>query len=179
MRDSSVITMPDVPAALRPFFDRLSPAMHALLRIAAALLFMQHGVQKIFGWLGGMGAPGQTAELVSLMGVAGMLELFGGFMILIGLLTRPVALVLAGQMIAAYVIAHMPQGGLPVENRGELALLYAAVFAFLLGKGAGPLSMDRLIGRSRARHQLPATHAWPERERRVSATPRRSDDVAA
>lgn len=120
----------------------LAGPTHALLRIGAGLLFMQHGAQKLFGVLGGMGAPGQKAELVSLMGLAGILEFFGGLLIVIGLATRPVAVLLFIQMLWAYVQVHMPQGGLPIQNQGELALLYALVWAFLAGNGAGPASVD-------------------------------------
>jgi len=120
------------------------PASHAALRIGAGLMFMQHGAQKLFGWLGGFGGqPGATAELFSQMWVAGVLEFYGGLLIVIGLLTRPVGLLLALQMIAAHFIAHQPQGGFPIQNRGELALLFALVFVFLFGNGSGPLSVDR------------------------------------
>ena len=128
---------------------RLGGAMHALLRIGAGLLFMQHGAQKLFGVLGGMGAPGQRAELVSQMGLAGVLEFFGGLLIVIGLATRPVAALLFLQMLAAYFIAHMPQGGLPIQNGGELALLYALIWAYFAGNGAGPFSVDDAIARRR------------------------------
>src|SRR5690625_2950509 len=86
---------------------------HAILRIGAGLLFMQHGAQKLFGWFGGMGPEGGTATLFSLMGLAGVLEFFGGLLIVVGLLTRPVAVVLALEMIAAYFMAHVPLGGFP------------------------------------------------------------------
>lgn len=125
----------------------LAGPTHALLRIGAGLLFMQHGAQKLFGVLGGMGAPGQKAELVSLMGLAGILEFFGGLLIVIGLMTRPVAVLLFIQMIWAYVQVHLPQGGLPIQNHGELALLYALVWAFLAGNGAGPASVDASLAR--------------------------------
>ncbi|MFB3819339.1 MAG: DoxX family protein [Candidatus Methylomirabilales bacterium] len=122
----------------------LAPATHAVLRIGAAALFTQHGAQKLFGWLGGLGGtPGETAPLVSLMGLAGTLEFFGGLLVLLGLLTRAVALILAAEMGVAYAIAHLPRGGWPIENQGELALLYAAVFLFLAGNGSGPASLDR------------------------------------
>lgn len=122
---------------------RFAPATHALLRIGAGILFMQHGVQKLFGLFGGFGGnPGATAPLVSQMGLAGVLEVFGGLLIVLGLFTRPVALVLVLEMVAAYFIAHLPQGGWPIENGGELALLFALVFAFLAANGAGPYSID-------------------------------------
>ncbi len=120
----------------------LGPITHAILRVGAGLLFMQHGAQKLFGWFGGMGPEGGTAELFSLMGLAGVLEFFGGLFIVLGLFTRPVALILLLEMIGAYVIAHMPQGGAPVENMGELALLYFLIWLYLAGNGAGPASID-------------------------------------
>jgi putative oxidoreductase len=124
---------------------------HATLRMAAGLLFMQHGMQKLFGVLGGMGAPGAAAPLASLMGVAGILEFTGGLLIAMGLAVRPVAMVLLLEMMSAYVIAHIPRGAAPIENGGELALLYAAVFLFLAAHGAGPLSVDEWV--SKRTHQ--------------------------
>lgn len=123
------------------------PAAHAILRIGAGLLFMQHGAQKLFGFLGGVDGAGATVPLVSQMGLAGVLEFFGGLLLVIGLFTRPVAIVLVLEMIAAYFIAHMPQGGFPVQNGGELALLYALVFLFLAATGAGPWSVDDQLAR--------------------------------
>jgi putative oxidoreductase len=81
----------------------------------------------------------------SQMGLAGMLEFVGGALLVIGLFTVPVAAVLFLEMIWAYFQAHAPQGGWPVQNQGELALLYATIFAFLAGNGAGPLSVDAWI----------------------------------
>jgi len=123
----------------------LAPSTHALLRVAAGALFMQHGAQKLFGWLGGVGGQGGTVPLVSQMGLAGMLEFVGGALLVVGLFTVPMAAVLFVEMIWAYFQAHAPQGGWPVQNQGELALLYAAVFAFLTANGAGPLNVDAWI----------------------------------
>lgn len=125
----------------------LVPFAHALLRVGAGAQFLQHGLQKMFGLLGGFGGtPGATAPLTSLLGVAGIIEVAGGVLLVLGLWTRPVAVVLLGHMVAAYLIAHAPQGGWPIENGGELALLYALVFAFLAAAGAGPASLDGLSG---------------------------------
>jgi len=118
---------------------------HAVLRIAAGLLFMQHGLQKLFGMLGGMGTPGVAAPLGSLMGVAGVLEFAGGILLVLGLLTRPVAAVLLLEMVYAFATVHAPQGGAPIQNQGELALLYGAIFMFLMGAGAGPFSIDAWV----------------------------------
>ncbi len=111
---------------------------------------MQHGAQKLFGELGGMDGNGAKAELMSQMGLAGVLELVGGALIVLGLLTRPVALVLLGEMVFAYFKAHMPQGGFPIQNGGELALLYALIWLFLVGNGAGPWSVDAALAGRRA-----------------------------
>ena len=131
-----------------------APTAVAILRIGTGLLFMQHGLQKLFGLFGGMGAPGATAPLMSQMGLAGVLELGGGLLLVVGLFVRPVALVLFVEMIAAYVIAHLPQGPIPVQNGGEMALLYALIFLFLAARGAGPASVDAKQGRVEPR-QMP------------------------
>ena len=126
----------------------LGPAARAILRVGAGLLFMQHGAQKLFGLLGGTGGSGAPAELISRYGVAGVLEFFGGALLVVGLLTRPVAALLALLMVVAFGIAHAPRGGFPIENGGELALLYALVFAVLALVGPGAWSVDgRLRGR--------------------------------
>lgn len=137
------------PAGPLAGLHRLAGPTHALLRIGAGLMFMQHGAQKLFGALGGVDGKGASVELMGQMGLAGVVELFGGLLIAIGLATRPVAAVAALQMVAAYFIAHMPQGGLPVQNGGELALLYALVFAYFVGNGAGPASVDAALARRR------------------------------
>ena len=121
----------------------IGPRTHAVLRIAAGLLFIQHGLQKLFGLFGGV--QGSAVPLLSLFGFAGVLELTGGLFLIFGLFVRPVAVVLIGEMLTAYFIAHMSQGVWPIQNQGELALLYAAVFTFLAGNGAGPLSVDEAI----------------------------------
>lgn len=115
---------------------------HAILRVGAALLFIEHGLQKVFGVMGGFGSPGGTAELMSRFGFAGYLELAGGVLLIAGFLTRSVAAVLLLEMIIAFFMAHFPRGGWPVENIGEIPLLYACVFVFLAANGAGPFSVD-------------------------------------
>jgi putative oxidoreductase len=134
----------------RPTTASLASIAYVVLRAGSGLLFMQHGLQKIFGVLGGFGGtPGATAPIASMMGFAGVLELVGGALLILGLLTRPVALVLMLEMLWAYVSVHMPKGGWPIQNGGELALLYAFVFAFLATHGAGPMSVDGSIRRGR------------------------------
>jgi putative oxidoreductase len=129
------------------WMHRYHPLALALLRIGAGLLFMQHGAQKLFGWLGGFGGqPGASAELFTQMGLVGVLEFFGGLLVVVGLLTQPVALLLALEMLVAYFMAHAPQGFWPVQNGGELALLYALVFFYLSAVGPGRYSVDAAIG---------------------------------
>lgn len=123
----------------------LAPVMHAVLRIGTGLLFMEHGLMKLFGWFG---APG-SVPLFSLLGLAAGLELLGGFLLVIGLLVRPVSVVLAVEMLVAYGMAHVPRGAWPIQNQGELALLYLLIFAYLAAAGAGPASVDDTLGRRR------------------------------
>lgn len=128
------------------FLGRYHSALLSVFRAVVGLLFMQHGAQKLFGWFGGMGGSGATAELVSMMGLAGVLEFFGGLLIVVGLLTRPVALVLSALMVAAYFMAHAPQGSVPVVNGGQLALLFAITFLYLAAAGGGRWSVDAALG---------------------------------
>lgn len=117
------------------------PRVLSVLRIVAAFLFMQHGTQKMFGF---PVPQSYEFELFSMSGVAGTLEVFGGFLLLIGLFTRPVAFLLSGLMAFAYFIAHAPQAFWPLVNGGELAALYAFVFLYLWLAGGGEWSVDRL-----------------------------------
>jgi putative oxidoreductase len=123
-----------------------------LLRIVTGFLFMPHGAQKLFGLFGGFGGqPGAAAPLFSLMGLAGILEFFGGLFVLFGLFTRPVALILSGQMAVAYFMAHLPRGFWPLLNRGELAALYCVVFLCLATIGGGDFSLDGVLSGRRRR----------------------------
>lgn len=106
---------------------------------------MQHGGQKLFGLFGGVDGTGSTAPLLSMYGVAGMIELIGGLLLVIGVLTRLVALIAAGQMIVAQFIAHLPEGVIPIQNGGELGLLYIAAFLILFLYGSGQYSLERLV----------------------------------
>ena len=128
----------------------LSRFSYAALRIMTGLLFMQHGVQKLFGMFGGVDGKGATAQMASLAGVAGVLEFLGGALIVVGLFTRPVAFLLAGEMAYAYWMIHVAHGGpIPVLNHGEFAALLCFVFLFLAFNGGGPFSVD--AGRERRR----------------------------
>lgn len=123
--------------------------VQAVLRIVTAYLFIPHGTAKLFG------VPHQPMfdglQLRSLMGLAGVLEAFGGALFLVGLFTRPVAFVLCGFMAVAYFMGHASQGNalLPLLNQGELAVLYCFVFLYFIFSGAGAWSIDAARGRSR------------------------------
>ena len=117
-----------------------SPRALAVLRMMTALLFIAHGTMKLFGFPAG-DSP-MTAELFSLMGLAGILEAFGGLLLLVGLFTRPVAFVLAGQMAVAYFMAHAPQSFYPALNGGDAAILFCFVFLYLVFAGPGAWSLD-------------------------------------
>jgi putative oxidoreductase len=125
----------------------LEPYALSAMRIVAGFLFMEHGLQKIFGLLGGLGGHGATAHFFSWPWAAGMIEVVGGPLILIGLFTQPVAFVLCGEMAVAYFWAHAPHGFWPLVNHGELAVLYCFVFLFLTVAGGGPISADHLVRR--------------------------------
>lgn len=122
---------------------RWSPHLLSVMRIVLAFLFMQHGGQKLFDFP--VVKAGPALELLSLVGIAGLLELFGGLLLLLGLFTRPVAFVLSGQMAVAYFMAHAPKGFWPIANKGELAALYCFAFLYLAAAGGGPWSLDRLF----------------------------------
>ena len=121
----------------------LAPYIYGVMRIVVGLLFACHGAQKLFGFFGGIGEePGSTAPLISLMGLAGAIELVGGLLIAIGLLTSLAALIASGQMAAAYFMAHAPRGFWPIENDGELAVLYCFVFLYIAARGTGRLGLS-------------------------------------
>ena len=137
------------------FMARFENATLALLRVMAGLMFMQHGAQKLFGLLGGWrGEPGATAPLLSQAGLAGVLEVFVGALIVLGLFTRPVAFILSGMMAVAYFQSHAPDAFWPIVNRGELAALYCFVFFYFSARGAGPYSVDAILARRKQSRRL-------------------------
>jgi putative oxidoreductase len=121
----------------------LEPWVRSLLRIIVGFTFSLHGLQKLFGMFGGLG--GHRVHLFSLMGLAGVLETLGGPMILLGLFTMPAAFILCGEMAFAYFSQHFPHGFFPIQNGGELAVLYCFIFLYLFTAGPGPASLDRII----------------------------------
>lgn len=117
------------------------PRILSILRLVTGFLFMQHGGQKMLGYPAAQQSP---YELFSMIGVAGVLEVVGGFLILIGLFTRPTAFLLSGFMAVAYFMAHAPQGFWPMLNGGELAALYSFIFLYLFSAGGGEWSVDHM-----------------------------------
>ena len=124
------------PAFLAPW----APRMLGILRIVIGFLFLQHGSAKLLGIP--HVAMFDGLQLFSLIGVAGILELVGGILILIGLCTRFTAFILSGEMAFAYFLAHAGAGPLPMLNGGELAVVYCFVFLYLAFAGAGAFSID-------------------------------------
>jgi putative oxidoreductase len=138
--------------------------MLSVLRIVTGFLFIAHGTMKLFNYPPmPPGAP--PIELMSQMGLAGVLETVGGAAILLGLFTRPVAFLLAGEMAVAYFQAHFPHGFLPAVNGGELAVLFCFIFLYLSFAGGGLWSVDAIIARRRA--EVP----------KDASTPRRTDQM--
>jgi len=123
-------------------FTKVAPYLQSVLRMVAAFTFLAHGTQKLFAFPGG-----PRASLVSLLGAAGIIETVGGTLMLLGLMTRPTAFVLAGEMAYAYFTQHMRRGVWPLFNGGELAVLYCLLWLFFSAAGAGPISVDRARGR--------------------------------
>ncbi len=130
--------------------DRIPGVTLSLLRIAAAVLYLSHGGQKLFGWFGGL--PGMPpGHLPPLLLAAGIIETVGGVLLLVGLFTRPVAFVTSGEMAVGYFIAHFPHGFWPILNKGEMAVILCFTFLCLWGNGPGPISLDALLARGRVR----------------------------
>lgn len=132
-------------ADFNSFCASWTPRLLSVLRIITGFLLMAHGAQKLFGFLAPPGA--QTPPLVSLIGFAGILEFFGALLFLVGLFTRPIAFILSGLMAVAYFMAHAPGGFWPLQNKGELAVLYCFVFLYFSAAGGGEWSLDRLLRR--------------------------------
>lgn len=116
---------------------------HALLRIVAGLMFWQHGAQKLFGMLGAESAVDSWFSYPR--GIAGILEFFGGILIILGVKTRWVAFILSGQMAVAFWTAHFPRGFWPIQNGGEPAVLFCFIFLYLWTAGSGPWSVDDML----------------------------------
>src|SRR2546428_3959330 len=128
--------------------ERAVQITYFLLRLVAGFLFTQTGGLILFGWFGGM-PDGQPVRLLSQTGIGGLLEFFGGILIMLGLFTRPVAFILSGMMAVAYWQFHFPNGHWPVQNQGMPAVLFCFIFLYMAAQGAGEWSLDALIQRKR------------------------------
>ncbi|GIX42337.1 MAG: hypothetical protein KatS3mg129_2070 [Leptospiraceae bacterium] len=117
--------------------------IYCIFRAVSGFLFMQHGIQKLFGGLGG-----KQVELFSLLGAAGVIEFTCGILILVGLFSGLAAFIASGQMAVAYFMVHLPKGFWPILNHGELAALYAFVFLYIASRGDGKYSLKRLAQKS-------------------------------
>jgi len=121
--------------------------LQSLLRIVSAIVFMLHGTQKLFGFPSATPLP--PSRMLSLLGAAGILEVFGGALMALGLFTRPVAFVLSGEMAVAYFRQHAPRGFWPILNGGELAVLFCFLWLFFSVAGPGPISVNAMIRKKR------------------------------
>jgi putative oxidoreductase len=127
----------------RPFpLARWSPQLLSVLRIVAAALFLSHGTLKLFGFPATPGQPPFSPPMGSLPWIGGVLETFGGVLLLLGLFTRPVAFLLSGEMAVAYFMMHAPHGSWPLVNGGEAAVLFCFIWLYFAAAGPGPWSVD-------------------------------------
>ena len=134
--------------SLKNLMTTWEPRILSVLRIMSAMLFMEHGTLKILGF---PPSERQAPDLLSLSGVSGVLELFGGALLMFGLFTRPVAFLLSGEMAFAYFIAHAPRSFFPVLNGGDAAILYCFIFLYFVFAGGGAWSIDAF--RANLNHQ--------------------------
>jgi putative oxidoreductase len=118
-----------------------APRLYSMLRIMTALLFMEHGTQKLFDFPPGPNHP----AAFTLIWLAAVLELVGGLLLLVGLVTRPVAFILSGEMAVAYFMAHAPRSFFPAINGGDAAILYCFVFLYIAAAGPGPWSLHAMF----------------------------------
>jgi len=118
-----------------------APRFLSLLRLIAGLLFMQHGMAKLFGFP--HAAMFDQLQLMSLIGLAGIIEFVGGALVAVGLFTRPAAFIMSGEMAVAYFMSYAPKGFFPALNGGEVAILFCFLFFYLFLAGGGPWSIDR------------------------------------
>jgi putative oxidoreductase len=125
------------------FVAAWAPRLLSVLRIVAALIFLEHGTQKLLGFPSPAGGAGPAA--LSLLWFAGALELVGGVLLLLGLFTRCVAFILSGEMAFAYFLMHAPRNFFPALNGGDAAILYCFVFLYLAAAGGGPWSIDQAM----------------------------------
>jgi len=133
--------VPSRPATI----DRLAPYVRSILRVVVALLFLQHGLSKLFGFPQPMAPP----PLWTMEWFSGVIEFAGGVLLTLGLFTRPAALIMSGEMAVGYFMFHAPRSFFPALNGGDPAILYCFVFLYLVFAGPGPWSLDALWLRKR------------------------------
>ena len=125
----------------KEFVKKNQDYFYDAFRVLIGLMFAQHGAQKLFGVFGGV----QVASMMSLFGLAGFIEFFGGLLIAFGLFTRVAAFFGVADMIGAWYVAHLPKGIVPIQNGGELSALYFAAFLVILSQGTGKFGLDKLF----------------------------------
>jgi putative oxidoreductase len=158
-------------------FEPAPPAwtarMLSVLRIITALIFITHGTMKLFAFPAGA-TPSPTPGMFSQAWIGGVLETFGGFALLLGLFTRPVAFLLAGEMAVAYFQFHYPRSVFPTLNGGDAAVLYCFIFLYFVFAGAGPWSVDAILAGRRRRPALAIHKSADEQDTARAVPPRRS-----
>ena len=127
------------------FLEPWSSKLLSVLRIVTGLLFLEHGTQKLLQFPVDPTKPAMSPALTSLPGIAGLMELIGGTLIILGLFTRPVAFLLSGEMAVAYWMAHAPRSPFPVLNGGDAAIMFCFIFLYIAAAGPGPWSLDRAM----------------------------------
>lgn len=125
--------------------EKYSDYLYLLFRVLVGLMFLMHGGQKLFGWFGGLAGDGASVAILSLMGLAGIIEFIGGLAITLGFFSRAVATIAAVEMLVAFFLVHVPQGWVPLLNQGEPSLLYFAAFLIVIILGNRKWSLEQKV----------------------------------